>query len=397
VKAWGDTAPSSLWSKDQTTDWVRTHVSFNNTALGSALAKVWATGTVLGSDAAEHAFSVAGGVDESVRIIANFNWDRWSPGNRPAALLSNPKGGLAQRLDDRSIFLKGLDDTTTNRIGTILTNGLADGLTPHVVATDVAGELIDSRTNWAATLEERLTQIQDDTRRAETIARTEMNQAVADEAMNRYEELGVTQVEWNVIDPCDICEVNDGEVRDFGDDFPSGDSQPTVHPNCNCFLTPVIDFGDAGDALDSLELALKPNLKTFVPPTIGIPGSLEVEKALSRLTILPNPNNPQIGKPEKYVEPPWAIEPVPTIDPNIWDQARIRVIKLNELFSTDPFLKRKNVAKHIEGMGQSLLPYRSYAMVLEHKNKALIIDGHHRLMSLWLLGLNEAPVWYVKE
>lgn len=394
VTAWGDTAPGSLWSRQQTTDWVRTHVTFNNTKLTSALSDVWATGTVLGADIAEHAFSVAGGVDDSVRILANFNWDNWTPGNRPAALLSNPVGGLAERLDQRNIFLKNLDDTTTNRIGTILTNGLAEGLTPHVVATDVAGELIDSRTNWAATLEERLQQIQDDTKRAETIARTEMNQAAADEVMNRYEALGVTQVEWNVVDPCDICDINDGEVRDFGDEFPSGDTQPVVHPNCNCFLTPVIDFGDSGD---DLELSLKPDLAGKIPPTIGVPGSLQMEQALSRLDILPNPTDPQIKNPIKYVETPWQVMTVPTIDPNIWDNARIRVIKIGDMFGTDPYLKRKRVRHHIESMGQALMPYRSYAMVLEHKGEPLIVDGHHRLMSLWLLGLNEAPVWYVKE
>lgn len=571
VRAWGDTAPSSLWSKQQTTDWVRTHVTFNNTALSSALTGVWAEGFVLGNDLAEHAFSVAGGIDDSVRILADFNWDNWTPGNRPAAVIANPTGGFADRLAQRGVTLKGLDETTTNRIGTILTNGLAEGLTPHAVSTDVAGELIDSRTNWAATLEERLTQINQDARRAETIARTEMNQAVADEVVNRYDALGVTQVEWNVIDPCDICDINDGEVRDLGDEFPSGDSQPTVHPNCNCFLTPVIDTGDdvtdkflqawslkfnenhdengrfapsdsAGGSLatasktppnfpensrtiyrglvlggsygqditlddlaaritqgsaglgkwwsdspsvgeqnatgdhplnnvwslhdptepvygvmlqanlnsdakpvsseDSIftyspervmsspnpsniesltghfyrrdtdgsrtyvgsmkipvsnaTKALKPELENKIPPTIGVPGSLEMEQALSRLDILPNPTDPTIKNPIKYVETPWEVIKVPTIDPNIWDNARIRVIKIGDLFGTDPYLKRKRVRHHIESMGQALMPYRSYAMVLEHEGDPLIIDGHHRLMSLWLLGLNEAPVWYVK-
>ena len=122
-----------------------------------------------------------------------------------------------------------------------------------------------------------------------------------------------------------------------------------------------------------------------------------MEQALSRLDILPNPTDPQIKNPIKYVETPWAVIPVPTVDPNIWDNARIRVIKMDDLFGTDPYLKRKRVRHHIESMGQALTPFRSYAMVLEHENKALIIDGHHRLMSLWLLGLNEAPVWYVKD
>jgi hypothetical protein len=88
---------------------------------------------------------------------------------------------------------------------------------------------------------------------------------------------------------------------------------------------------------------------------------------------------------------------MPTINPNIWDTATMQLVDIADLFSTDKYLKRKNVRKHIGQMGQARSPFRSYAMVLEHDGKALIIDGHHRLMSLWLLGLDKAPVWLVKE
>ena len=391
IQAWKDTAPGSLWTKQQAADWVRIHVPFDSTALASSLTGVWADGSVLGSDLADHAFAVAGGVDDSVRISATFDWSSWTAGNRATALIANPSGGLAERLAQRNITLKGINDTTTNRIGTVLSRGLEEGLSPHVVSTDVAGVLIDSRTDWAATLEERLKQIQQDTRRAETIARTEMGQAVADEKISRYADLGVEQVQWLVVSPCDLCADNDGEIRVLGDEFPSGDTQPLVHPNCNCDILPVIDIGD--DA----EKAIKPELKNKIPPTIGVPGSLQMAQAQSRLSILPNPTDPTIKNPIKYVETPWAVQTVPTVDPNVWDTAVITVVNMDELFGTDPYLKRKRVHNHIESMGQALTPFRSYAMVLEHDGDMLIIDGHHRLMALWLLGLNKAPVWLVKE
>ena len=129
----------------------------------------------------------------------------------------------------------------------------------------------------------------------------------------------------------------------------------------------------------------------------GVTGPLEQARAQSRLTILPNPDDPTISDPTKYVESPWATVPTPTIDPNIWDTARTYLIKLKDLHGTDPFLKRKKVAQHIESMGQALTPSRSYAMVIEIGGQQIIIDGHHRLMALWLLGLDEAPVWLVKE
>jgi hypothetical protein len=134
-----------------------------------------------------------------------------------------------------------------------------------------------------------------------------------------------------------------------------------------------------------------------IPTKIGIPTEIEQDRAIARLEILPNPNHPEIGKPEKYVESPWTVVAVPTIDPHIWDTARLTTLAMKDLTGTDPWLKRKNVRKHIEAMGQAITPNRSYAMCLEHDGQILIIDGHHRLMALWLLGLDQAPVWLVKE
>jgi hypothetical protein len=141
--------------------------------------------------------------------------------------------------------------------------------------------------------------------------------------------------------------------------------------------------------------AIKPELT--IEPTAGVPSSLEVARALSRLEILPNPDDPAIGNIEKFVESPWETVPTPSVNPNVWDEAKVTLLKLADLFGTDPYLRRKTVRKHIEAMGQALTPRRSYALVINIAGKNIIIDGHHRLMALWLLGLDEAPVWLVKE
>lgn len=131
-----------------------------------------------------------------------------------------------------------------------------------------------------------------------------------------------------------------------------------------------------------------------VSPIIkGVPGPMEVARALSRLAILPNPNDPTLDNPADYVESPWAVVPVPTIDPVVWDSAAIEIVSLGDLLATDPFLGRKRVAKHIEAMGQAMTPYRSLALILDTGAELIIIDGHHRLMAWWLLGQEEAPVW----
>jgi 3-methyladenine DNA glycosylase AlkD len=128
----------------------------------------------------------------------------------------------------------------------------------------------------------------------------------------------------------------------------------------------------------------------------GVPGPTEVELALSRLAILPNPNHPELKDPEKFVESPWEVVPVPTVDPNLWDDAETRLVSLNELVGTDSWLKRKNVAKHIEAMGQAVTEFRSWALIAEVDDRLVIIDGHHRLMALWLLGQDKAPAYIVK-
>jgi Phage portal protein len=129
----------------------------------------------------------------------------------------------------------------------------------------------------------------------------------------------------------------------------------------------------------------------------AVPGPAEVEEALSRLAVLPNPAHPELaGKEEKFVESPWAVVDVPTVDPNVWDNAKVELINIADLKATDAWMRRKNVRKHIENMGQAVTPFRSYALVVVKDGDSIIIDGHHRLFAKWLLGQETAPVWKVE-
>ena len=141
--------------------------------------------------------------------------------------------------------------------------------------------------------------------------------------------------------------------------------------------------------------AFAESVKTSDISKAGVPGPAEVERALSRLEILPNPNHPELDNPEKFVESPWQVVPVPTINPNLWDDALIKLWDLDELYGTDTWLKRKNVKRHIELMGQAMTPYRSFALVAVVDGKPIIIDGHHRLFASWLLGEDSAPAYTI--
>ncbi|MEI8032991.1 MAG: phage minor head protein [Chlorobiaceae bacterium] len=83
--------------------------------------------------------------------------------------------------------------------------------------------------------------------RALMIARTETAFADIQGNLAAYEEakavIGEVKVEWITAQDdrvSDECEMNDGEVREIGEAFPSGATEPPQHPNCRCDLLPVI-------------------------------------------------------------------------------------------------------------------------------------------------------------
>jgi ParB-like chromosome segregation protein Spo0J len=55
-------------------------------------------------------------------------------------------------------------------------------------------------------------------------------------------------------------------------------------------------------------------------------------------------------------------------------------------------MNRIKISKQIDADEQ-----KGNATIVELAGRKIIIDGHERLMALWLLGLDEAPVWIVKE
>lgn len=134
----------------------------------------------------------------------------------------------------------------------------------------------------------------------------------------------------------------------------------------------------------------------------GVPSKSEVKDALSRLAILPNEaaEHPVSDSPDQLaesVESPWPIIEADggnyVVDPDVWTKAELTLVTIKELYGTNYGLNRKNVADHIESMGQALTPYRGYPLVYDDGEKMIIIDGHHRLMAMWLLGMEQAPVW----
>ena len=241
AQQWAQTHPAGgSISPQLARDWARTQISVSHKSMQLALARLYAEGYVTGEYAAENRLARLVGLRKAPTVGAGVvNWATWKPGNRAAAALLKPKGGLRNLLDrERIVVSDAVLETKLDRIGTALAKALEEGLTPKSVAI-----LIDK--------------IVDDPQHALVIAQTEMSRAVSVATRDRYETAGVGQVEWLVAEGCEVCQENaDAGPIDIGDTFPSGDSEPPAHPNCMCALAPYYSPDDPNDSGD-LEIDLE--------------------------------------------------------------------------------------------------------------------------------------------
>lgn len=234
ARQWAGTHPAGgSISPQMARDWARTQISVTKKPLQNALARIYAEGYVTGEFAAETMLARLVGLRKAPTINAGaVDWSTWKPGNRAAAALVKPKGGLRSLLDrDRIVVADVIVDSKLDRIGTALAKGLEAGWPSSKVA-----QMIDT--------------IIDDPQHALVISQTEMSRAVSVATRDRYESAGVEQVEWLVAEGCELCQENaDASPINIGDTFPSGDSEPPAHPNCMCALAAYYD-PDSSDSSD---------------------------------------------------------------------------------------------------------------------------------------------------
>jgi SPP1 gp7 family putative phage head morphogenesis protein len=241
IQRWVEAHPAGgVVSAAEARTWAKQNIPVERKPLGDALDHVYATGWVMGLDASTAAYAHAKlGIKKAapsakdMKAALNTNWDTWKPGNKPAALLVRPSGKFAQLLETGRAGIKGMNDTTLDRVGTLL----ADSLESGKAYTDLARNLLkDQITSRVVT----------DAARAQTIAVTEMSRALNTATIDNYNSFGVEKVEWLAIDTgvCDICPANEAQGPiPIGEMFESGDTEPPAHPNCRCTILPVVAEG----------------------------------------------------------------------------------------------------------------------------------------------------------
>jgi 8-oxo-dGTP pyrophosphatase MutT (NUDIX family)/phage portal protein BeeE len=117
-----------------------------------------------------------------------------------------------------NIELRGVTNTTMNKLGGLIVDGLADGVPVQKLARDLTAYLKDGN-------------------RAELIAHTEMARMATLGSEAAYRQQGIS--EWNLVissGACPVCvDIFSRNPHRIGD---SG-SMPPVHPRCRCAMAPV--------------------------------------------------------------------------------------------------------------------------------------------------------------
>lgn len=210
--------PSSEISADPSlaaTGAVGSTIGFDGAELQQVLTDMYADSALTGAHVAAFA---AGQAAESFLPFENgIDWSNWQPGDLRAAQYV-AGSGLRELLNNLSLTIQGLNDTSIDKLGDIVANGLNEGLGPQ----EIASQMVETISDPARSL---------------MIARTESSRGQSLAEINTMRERGEDQVAWHAnTGACPICLDLEADGPYDIDDAPV---QP-AHPNCRCRYLPVL-------------------------------------------------------------------------------------------------------------------------------------------------------------
>jgi len=204
--------------------------SIDTADLEQTVRQIIADGYLVGDHSAQvqiggHAVSVAGVNGD---LTATVDWSTWKPGDTAAAL-KDANGGLSQLLDQSGITVKGIKQTTLDRIGNKIAEGLSNGDPSAKIGRDIREDVGDSF-------------------RADLIAHTETTRAVTAATFDVFNANGIT--EWDLLlsdGACAECEaIAEQNPHPASDD----EDAPPVHPLCRCAASPRVPDFNSPDTTD---------------------------------------------------------------------------------------------------------------------------------------------------
>jgi Phage Mu protein F like protein len=200
---------------------VQRNVDPNSSALTDAFKKLYGDAGMSGT---KHAMDEMGGAAKlgsgMSGLVGGMDWSKWKPGN-PAAAEKVAGKGLNELMRNAGVTVRGIEQTTLNRMGDVIAQGLEAGSTYQEISGNISTML-------------------DNPARADIISITETNRAFNASAIDEYKASGMDGWEWLAYaGACDICGDEEGP-HDFGDDY------PPAHPSCRCAV--VVQLPDGSEA-----------------------------------------------------------------------------------------------------------------------------------------------------
>jgi hypothetical protein len=115
-----------------------------------------------------------------------------------------------------------------------------------------------------------------------------------------------------------------------------------------------------------------------------------IQDALDRLAGIPRVDN-------KHIAVPWPVAERPKLEPEQWAESVIESVMLENLYASQQLLNANRVEYYVKYPGAIEEGRRAFANVYDTNGRLVIVDGHHRLAALWLLGADMANVWYLEN
>jgi hypothetical protein len=116
----------------------------------------------------------------------------------------------------------------------------------------------------------------------------------------------------------------------------------------------------------------------------------EIQEAESKIKSMPS-----VDGEKNQVPVLWPRVEAPEIKDSEWSKAKLKRVKIKKLFATDNTLKRDDLSWHAANPGESKAGI-SHPRVVVQDGKKIIVNGHHRLAALMLLGQKKDLVWQLK-
>ena len=280
-----------------------------------------------------------------------IDWQGWKPGDAAVAtaLVVN-SAGFQNYLSSNSSLLDGLNNTQINRLAAVLL-ALGVAVTQEQIVQAINDHIAQTQSSWA-----------------ETVASTESRGAAMAGTLDAFSSVGVEYVDWVTSsgNPCGFCI----DMEANGPYVITDIDEPPAHPNCMCDLVPSSNKAAAAMLTKAQRNA--------------------IEAALERLKNIPSVD-------DKHIAVPWPIADRPKLDPQIWADSEIRALRIEDLFASQKLLRRKTVKEYIKSSGNVEQGQRAFANVYATDGRNVIVDGHHRIAALWLLGADITNAWFLEE